>query len=85
MYRLDPFLDQDGIIRVGGRLNKSKKFSEDFKHPIILPKRCFIGGIIVRDAHKNVAHAGRGITLNVIRSQYWIVDANSIVRRLFSK
>ena len=32
-----------------------------------------------------MAHAGRGITLDVIRSQYWIVDANSNVRRLVYK
>ena len=31
LYRLDPFLDQDGLIRVGGRLSKSQEFSEGFK------------------------------------------------------
>lgn len=85
LYRLDPFLDQDGLIRVGGRLRKSQEFPEDFKHPVILPKKSFIVDLIIRDAHKRVAHAGRGITLNELRSQYWIVNANSIVRHLISK
>ena len=31
LYRLDHFLDQDGLIRVGGRLSKSQEFSEGFK------------------------------------------------------
>ena len=85
LYRLDPFLDQDGLIRVGGRLSKSQEFSEGFKHPVILPKKSFIVDLIVRDAHKRVAHAGRGITLSELRSQYWILNANSVVRHFISK
>ena len=52
---------------------------------LLSSQRCFTGGLIVRDTHKNVAHAGRGVTLDVIGIQYWIVDANSIVRRLVYK
>ena len=81
LYHLDPFLDQDGLIRVGGRLGNSQEFPEDLKHP----KKSFIVDLIVCDAHTKVAHAGRGITLNELRSQYWIVTANSVVRHLISK
>ncbi|PFX21325.1 Toll-like receptor 11 [Stylophora pistillata] len=54
LYRLDPFSDQDGLVRVGGRLSKSQEFSEHFKHPVVLPKKSFIVDLIVRDAHKKV-------------------------------
>ena len=37
VYELDPFLDQDGIIRVGGRLKRSS-LDNDSMHPILLPK-----------------------------------------------
>ena len=73
LYRLDPFLDQDGLIRVGGRLGNSQEFPKGLKHPVILPKKSFIVDLIVHDAHGKVAHAGRGIMLNKLRSQYWIV------------
>ena len=85
LFRLDPFLDKDGLIRVGGRLGNSQEFEESFKHPVILPKKSFIVELIIRDAHKKVAHAGRGITLNELRSRYWIVNANSVVRHLIYK
>ena len=39
LYRLDPFLEQDGFIRVGGRLGKTQEFSEEFKNLVILPKK----------------------------------------------
>ena len=85
LYCLDPFLDWDGLIHVGRRLSKSQEFSEGFKHPVILPKRSFIVDLIVRNAHK-VAHAGRGgITLSQLRSQYWILNVNSVVRHSISK
>ena len=80
----DPFLDKDGLIRVGGTLGNSQEFAEDFKHPVILLKKSFMVELIVRDAHKKVAHAGRGITLNELRSRYWIVNANSLVTHLIS-
>ena len=38
IVKLDPFLDQDGILRVGGRLNRSSLTFEE-KHPILLPKK----------------------------------------------
>ena len=85
LFRLDPLLDKDGLIRVGGRLGNSQEFEESFKHPVILPKKSFIVELIIHDAHKKVAHAGRGITLNELRSRYWIVNANSAVRHLISK
>ena len=51
LYRLDHFLDQDGVIRVGGRLSKSQEFAKDLKHPVILPKKSFIVDFIDRDPH----------------------------------
>ena len=78
-------MDENGLIRVGGRLAKSPEFPEDFKHPVILPKKSFVVDLIICDAHEKVAHAGRGITLSTLRNQYWIPKANSVVRHLISK
>ena len=44
LYQLDPVLDQNGFLRVGERLGKSRVFPDDLKHPVILPKKSFIGG-----------------------------------------
>lgn len=48
---LSPFLDDDGLIRVGGRLQGSKlTFSS--KHPILLPNRNSITDRIIREIHE---------------------------------
>ena len=36
LYQLDPFIDDDGILRVSGRLRRAS-LSDDMKFPIILP------------------------------------------------
>ena len=41
LYRLDPFIAEDGIIRVGGRLKRST-YNENLLHPIVLPKDAII-------------------------------------------
>ena len=35
--QLDPFLNKDGVLHVGGRLHKSY-LNDSYKHPALLPK-----------------------------------------------
>ena len=38
LYRLDPFVDDSGVLRVGGRLRHAAlEFGE--KHPVLIPKK----------------------------------------------
>ena len=79
LYRLDPFLDKDGILRVGGRI-KQASISEEVKHPIILPKEGHVSKLVIRHFHEKTEHQGTGFTLNKIRSSgYWIIGGSSVV------
>ncbi|XP_068758639.1 uncharacterized protein [Montipora capricornis] len=84
-YQLDPVLDKNGLLRVWGRLGKSRVFPDDFKHPVILPKKSFVVNLVIRDTHERVGHSGQSITLGTLRSKYWIINANSVVRHFISK
>ena len=79
LHKLDPFLDSQGILRVGGRLrNASLPF--EIKFPVILPRRSHVTTLIIRYFHKKIKHQGRGMTLNEIRANgYWIVGGTSAV------
>ena len=71
---LNPCLDDNGIIRVGGRLEKSY-INNDCKHPILMPKGCHISKLIILWCHQKTGHSGRGMTLNEVRSSdFWIVS-----------
>ncbi|XP_070550069.1 uncharacterized protein [Ptychodera flava] len=41
LYRLDPYLDKDGIIRVGGRIRQAN-LPREITHPVLLPKQEYI-------------------------------------------
>ena len=82
---LDPVLDSDGIMRVGGRIRRAN-LSVTLKNPIILPKSSHITSLIIGHVHERTHHSGRGITLNELRSSgYWIVSGNAMVRQFISK
>lgn len=79
LFRLDAFLDKDGILKVGGRL-KNASLPASQKHPMIIPKDHHITRMIIAHHHEQVKHQGRGITLNEIRSNgYWIPGMNRAV------
>ena len=85
IHQLDPFLDKDGVLRVGGRLVKSN-LSHELKHPVLVPKYCNISQLIIRYYHEKTAHSGRGMTINEIRNAgYWIINCNSAVKSLIAK
>lgn len=61
LVRLTPFLDQEGLLRVGGRLHNAQIDSES-KHPFILPRRSPLSKLIIDDAHKRMLHGGTQVT-----------------------
>ena len=85
LYRLDPFLDENGVLRVGGRI-RNAPVSYEIKHPVILPSKSHVTILLVRYHHERIRHQGRGMTLNDLRSHgYWIIGGSSCVYRCISK
>ncbi|KRZ66287.1 hypothetical protein T10_2980, partial [Trichinella papuae] len=78
---LDPFLDEDGLLRVGGRLRLSD-FDYEVKYPIILPKKHHIVNLIIVRAHNNTLHAGSSQTLATLRQNYWILNGRAAVKKV---
>lgn len=76
---LNPYLDEDGVLRVGGRLQQSSLGSYQ-KHPIILPGKSHISTLIVRYYHQSVRHQGRHLTEGAVRSGgYWITGVKRLI------
>ena len=65
IHKLDPFINEYGILRIGGCL-KHADLSDEVKHPVILPKGSHVTSLIIRYYHKSTKHQGKGITLNQI-------------------
>lgn len=50
LISLTPFIDHEGLIRVGGRM----KNAEEQKHPIVLASNHYITGLIMREVHEKL-------------------------------
>lgn len=57
LARLYPFVDSEGIIRVGGRLRHSE-LPYDCRHPILLAKGSYLALLVCRHWHKVTGHSG---------------------------
>lgn len=77
--RLTAFMDQAGIVRVGGRLQNST-LDTDSKHPAILPKDCTLSNLIIADSHKRTLHGGAQLTLAHVRKKCWILGGRAPVK-----
>lgn len=78
---LNPFIDNYGVLRVGGRLkNCNQNF--DFKHPILIPKRHPFTNLLIRYEHERNLHTGLEATLSFIRRKYWPLSGREAVRSI---
>lgn len=57
LYRLNPFIDEDGVLRVEGRLRYSSLDGSE-KHPIVLPKGHHVSVLLIKHYHAKVCHQG---------------------------
>jgi hypothetical protein len=84
LRKLDPFLDANGILRVGGRIKQASLPFEE-RHPVVLPKSD-VTDTIVRFCHEKTGHQGRGMTIAAVRSRgYWILGLSSVVSTMIFK
>ncbi|XP_058979466.1 uncharacterized protein LOC101899042 [Musca domestica] len=83
LLRLNPFLDEQGILRVGGRLRHSNLHYEA-RHQIILPKKSPLAKAIVSDIHLYTLHAGPRIMQATLERRFWVVGARNLIRRIYA-
>ncbi|KAJ8911218.1 hypothetical protein NQ315_014930 [Exocentrus adspersus] len=69
LLNLNPFLDHEGILRVGGRLQNST-FPYAKRHPIILPPHHILTRLICQQEHITLMHAGPQLMLSSIRESH---------------
>ncbi|MCG8431685.1 MAG: hypothetical protein MJA29_10985, partial [Candidatus Omnitrophica bacterium] len=82
LRRLSPFLDEHGVLRVGGRLQYSN-LPFDVRHPMILPRKHHVSELVIRQAHVKVGHS-RGVNsvMAEVLLRYWIIHGREAVKKM---
>ena len=79
LLRLSPFLDSEGILRVGGRLGNSKlPYNE--KHPMILSGKSSLSRLIIDWAHRMALHGGFKVTYGFVMRRVWLIGGTRLIK-----
>ena len=78
LYWYNPFLDEEGIVRVGRRWQQTT-WDFEMKHPISLGRH-YVTQLLVRHYHKKHFHVGVDAMLAFLRQKYWIIGSRKIAR-----
>ena len=76
---LHPFLDKEGYLRVGGRLQHSH-LPCNSKHQLILPPAHHITELIIMNEHLRLPRAGPQLLSASLRKQYSIPRKKQVIR-----
>ena len=81
LRKFNPFLDQENILRVGGRL-KHSDLEETGIHPAIMTGKSRLTLELIEEKHKLLGHMGRESIVSTIRQKYWIVGLYSVIKKI---
>lgn len=84
LYHLSPILDDQGIIRLNGRINDAE-IESSVKHPIILSQKCRYTELLVQRYHEQANHFGTKIIINELRQRFWIMRMHSVIKKIQSQ
>ncbi|XP_066592980.1 uncharacterized protein [Prorops nasuta] len=79
LSKLRPFVGEDGLLRVEGRLMHSH-LCHEAKYPPILPKHSALSRLFVRNAHHNTLHGGFTLTMSRLLQSVWILGRSILVK-----
>ena len=79
LKKLNPFIDGDGVLRVGGRLVNANE-DDAFRFPVLIPKGAVATKVLIEWHHKQIEHRGKHATINRLREQgFWVVNSSKEV------
>ena len=81
LLSLNPVIGSDGLLRLGGRIEKLA-LPYDNRHPPIIPGRHPFAYKIIRAFHVHLKHVGTDFLLAHIRQHFWLVNGREAVKKM---
>ncbi|XP_062708920.1 uncharacterized protein LOC134288349 [Aedes albopictus] len=72
--KLSPFLDEQDVMRMDGRIAGAQQVSFDFKFPVILPKRHGGTTLLVDWYHRQYKHCNAETAVNEMRQRFHVSE-----------
>ncbi|GJQ87079.1 hypothetical protein Trydic_g23932 [Trypoxylus dichotomus] len=84
LVRFSPFLDHEGLIRVGGRL-KDSNFPFDKKYPVRISGKQKLSTLILEHEHRRLLYAGPQHVLASVHENYRLTGGRNLARSVVHK
>ncbi|XP_062541135.1 uncharacterized protein LOC134209168 [Armigeres subalbatus] len=72
LYKVNPFIDDRGVMRIHSRLGECDFVDESDKYPIVLPRDHPTTRLIVSNVHQRYHHQCHETCVNEVRKQFYI-------------
>ncbi|XP_055614659.1 uncharacterized protein LOC129760983 [Uranotaenia lowii] len=82
LYKLSPFLDDYGVMRIDSRIREAPTAPYNTKFPIILPKTHRITFLLVDSFHRRFVHGNAETILNEMRQQFHVTSLRSVIKKV---
>lgn len=82
LLQLSPYLDETGVLRVGGRIDKVIGVDFETRRPIILDGKHRITRLLVEHFRRQAFHGANELVVNQLRQQYWVINLRPTVRSI---
>ncbi|XP_068151985.1 uncharacterized protein [Drosophila tropicalis] len=78
LFKCTTYLDELGVLRIKGRIDRIEGVDMDTKRPIILPQKHRVTFLIVEYYHRKNYHLHNEIVVNEVRQLYWITGLRAL-------
>ncbi|XP_055621977.1 uncharacterized protein LOC129765589 [Toxorhynchites rutilus septentrionalis] len=85
LFKLTSTLDDQGILRVDGRIGALQVASADQKCPIILPRHHRVTFLVVDSYHRKYLHANSETVVNEVRQCFYVPRLRVLVKTVVNR
>ncbi|XP_036347022.1 uncharacterized protein LOC118756363, partial [Rhagoletis pomonella] len=82
LHKLTPFIDEDDLIRVSGRIDAAYCLPLSARRPIILPQKHYVTRLIMQQFHARRHHQNDHLVINEMRQKYWVPSARKLLQSI---
>ncbi|XP_062713750.1 uncharacterized protein LOC134290600 [Aedes albopictus] len=85
LRKLTVFLDDNGVLRIEGRIEAAKFVPYEPKYPVVLPKQHYVTRLLVDHFHRRYAHGYGETVINELRQIFHIPGLRTLVRQIANR
>ncbi|XP_061709504.1 uncharacterized protein LOC133519514 [Cydia pomonella] len=83
LSKLNLFIDENRVMRVGGRIGYSQYFAYEKRHPILITSKHHFTLLLFRHEHKKLLHAAPQALLFELHDAWWPLGGRNLARKIF--